>query len=101
MRNLPGSIGEYFALPPADHCDSFTLIAGTAAAFNVPQGAKYAMFASSGDFYAKYDGDATVPDDVSDGSAPELNPTMRYVNGVRKISVVAPADVTVTVSYYG
>lgn len=100
MKTLPGSIGEYFALPPSDHCDSRNLIAGAAEAFDVPDGAKYAMFASTGDFFASYTQAATVPGDVTNGSASELNPTMRYVNGVRQISVIAPADVTVTVSYY-
>jgi hypothetical protein len=100
MKALPGSIGEYFALPPSDHCDSLSLVAGTAGSFPVPPDAKFAMFASTGDFFANYSGNASVPNDVIDGSASELNPTMRYVNGLKFISVIAAADSIVTVSYY-
>jgi hypothetical protein len=100
MKALPGSIGEYFALPPSDYCNSRTLVAGTGESIPVPTGAKYAMFASTGDFFASYDKVAAVPADVADGTASELNPTMRYVNGVLSIGVIAAADTTITVSFF-
>lgn len=100
MKSLPGSIGEYFALPPADYCNSLTLIAGTQKTIDVPAVAKYVMFASTGDFFARYDGTAQVAGDVSNGTASELNPTMRYVNGIKQVSVIAAADCTITFSFY-
>ncbi len=100
MKVLPASIGEYFALPPSDHCNSLELVSGQAESVSIPDGAKYALFASTGDFYANYRTDADVPEDVTDGSASELNPTMRYVIGIQNISLVAPADCSVTISYF-
>ena len=100
MKILPTSIGEYFALPPSDYCNSHDLVAGQAETARVPEAAKYALFASSGDFYVNYSAEATVPEDVADGSAAELNPTMRYITGIASISLVAPADCNVTISYY-
>lgn len=100
MKILPTSIGEYFALPPSDYCNSIDLVSGQAESMTVPETAKYALFASSGDFYVNYSAVAAVPGDVTDGSAAELNPTMRYVTGINSISLVAPSDCNVTVSYY-
>lgn len=97
---LPNAAAEYFALPPSNYVDAKNLAAGAAETLAIPADAKYAMFSSTGDFFAAYDATATVPGDTADGSAPELNPTMRYINGRRTISVIAPADCKVTVSYY-
>lgn len=100
MKPLPGSIGEYFALPPSDYCNARHLIPGAGKPIDVPAGAKYVMFASTGDFFASYDRTAQVEDDVLDGTAPELNPTMRYVNGIKQINVSVTADCTITLSFY-
>lgn len=100
MRQLPNSIGEYFALPPSDYVNSVELTADQAESMAIPETAKYAQFASTGDFYVNYSTDAAVPEDVSDGSAAEMNPTMRYVLGITRLSLVAPADCAVTVSFY-
>jgi hypothetical protein len=100
MKTLPVSIGEYFALPPSDYCNAHDLVAGQAESVSVPDEARYALFSSTGDFYVNYRTAAALPEDVSDGSAAELNPTMRYVTGIQSLSLVAPADCSVTVSYY-
>lgn len=97
---LPNAARDFFALPPSDYVDARSLSAGVAESFAVPSGAKFAMFASTGDFYAAYDGTAAEATDISDGSASELNPTMRYISGKTNISVIAPSDCKITISFY-
>lgn len=100
MKTMPSSIGEYFALPPSDFCNSHSLSAGVAESAPVPNTAQYALFAATGDFYVGYGTTVAIPADILDGSSPELNPTMRYIAGFPYLSLIAPADCKVTVSYF-
>lgn len=89
------------ALRVPAYVDAKALGAGVAEAFAVPTGARYALFSSTTNFYAKYDGAATVPGDTADGSAAELNPATRYLGDqVSEISVIAPSAGVVTVMFY-
>lgn len=92
---------DAFAIRPADYVLSRSLAASTAESITVPTGGRYALFSATGDFYANYTTTATVPGDVTNGQASELNPSMRFVQGVTTISVIAPADCVVTVSFWG
>ncbi|MBX4215701.1 hypothetical protein KW797_02015 [Candidatus Parcubacteria bacterium] len=89
--------GSYALIYP-DYVLSLSLAASTAESFTVPTGpngskASYVSFASTCDFYANYKTTATVPGDVTDGTASALNPTVRYLKGeVTTISVITAAD---------
>lgn len=80
---------------------------GTAESVTPPAKAKRVVFSADGDFYARMDGTAAaVPAaDVSDGSAPELNPGVRNIsydnsNNPVAISLVSSAARIVTLMFY-
>lgn len=100
MRSLPRDLVTEFVIPPSDFVLSRALAADVAESFTVPAGAKYVVFSATGDFYANYSATATVPGDVTNGSASELNPTARDVSGVATISIIAQAITIVTASFY-
>lgn len=100
MRNMEVLQDGSFALRAPDYVDAKALAANTAEAFTVPSNARYVVFSATGDFYVSYTTTATVPGDTSDGTACELNPTIRYIPGVTTISVIAPATTILTAAYY-
>ena len=90
-----------FAIEPSKHTDARVLAANTAKSHNVPAGAQYVIFSATGNFYAKWDGAATVPNaDVTNGTASELNPTVRCIGGVKTIGLIAPQDTIITMSFF-
>lgn len=89
-----------FARPASDTINAKSLAAGVAETETVPAGATFVIFSSTADFYAKTNATATVPGDVADGTASELNPAMWTVTGGTTISVIAPAATVVTFTYY-
>jgi len=97
---LPNAAGDFFALPQSDWIDSRSLGIATAEVQTVPEGARFVLFASTTDFYAKMNAAAAVPADVVNGTASELNPTMRKVIGVATIGLISPAASIVTMSFY-
>lgn len=101
-KELPNAVKEYFAMPQSDWIDSKSLGIATAESFTVPANARFVLFSSTDDFYALFGTTPTaaVPADVTDGSASELNPTMRYINGAKQISIISPAACVVTASYF-
>ena len=101
LRNLEIVRGSDLPMiRPSDYVLSRSLASDTAESFTVPSGARFVMFAATGDFYVNYTTTATVPGDVTDGTASELNPAMRFINGVAAISVIAPANTVVTASFW-
>lgn len=111
IRNLSIVNDHSYALDVAstDWVDARVLAASTAEAHTVPtQGgktAKFVVFSSTDNFYAKYNKTAaaavaTVPGDTTDGTAAELNPTIRYLNDVVEISLVSAATPVVTMRFY-
>jgi len=66
-----------------DYRLSLSLASGTAEKFIVPSGAKYVVFGATEDFCVRYNtttnGSAAAFGDVTDGSACEINPTIRYL----------------------
>lgn len=102
MKKFPQAIRELSCLPPSDAVNAVSLSAGAAESIKVPDGARYVVLSCTDNFYARYDGTAAaVPGDVSDGTASELNPTMRDMQGVGTISVISPADCVLTAAFYG
>jgi len=67
----------------------------------VPSGARFVLFATTGNFFARPDGVVTVPGaSITDGTAGEINPTVWDVTVVTNIHIIASAATTVTLSFY-
>lgn len=62
----------------------------------------YVLFSATCNFYVKMGGAAAIPaSDVVDGSAPELNPSMRFLGGnVTTFGLISPDACVVTISFY-
>lgn len=92
-----------FALRPSNYVLARSLAASTAESFTVPTSprARFVLFSANGDFYANFTGTAAIPGDVTDGTAAELNPAMRFIpNDCTAISVIAPDATVVTASFW-
>ena len=87
-------------VPFSNYVLAKSLAASVAESFTVPAGAAYVVFSANGDFYAKVGGTATVPGDVTDGTASELNPTARACSPASTISVISPYATVVTAAFY-
>jgi hypothetical protein len=91
---------------PGDWVDAKVLAASTAEYVNVPTGAKYVIFSSTDDFYVKYNAvqagtsAATVPADTADGTACELNPTVRFLRGITELSLISEGTPKITMRFY-
>lgn len=95
------SADQNYAIEQSAYIDARVLAANTAEVHTVPSGKKYVVFSSTDDFFAKMDGAAAIPaTDVTDGSASELNPGVRYIVGVATIGLKAPRACTVVMSFY-
>lgn len=106
---LAGTMNEIEVQPlplgsfkPAQFINARVLAAGVAETHTFATGCAYVFFASDGDWYARWDGSAAaVPAaDVTDGTASELNPTLRYVVGQATVSMIAPVATIITISCY-
>ena len=102
MEGERGANGEQtFARSAPRHIDSRVLAANVAESHTVPAGAKFVLFSSDGDFYARPDATAAIPaDDVTDGSGSEINPVAWDLTGVSAIGLIASATRIVTLSFY-
>lgn len=98
-----------FALNCPSSVISRSLIANTAVNISVSDLADsngilptYLNFSGNGNFYVLWNGTgASVPGNISDGTAPELNPSVRKItNGITQFSIVAPVDMILTISLY-
>jgi hypothetical protein len=97
---LPNAVKEFFAVPQSDYINGKVLAAGAAETIAVPDGAKWVLFASTADFFAKIGGTAAVVSDSDSGDASELNPTMRYLGGATAIGVISESDCKLTAAFY-
>ena len=85
---------------PSKYVNAYVL-GGAATAVTIPTGAKIAMFSCDGDFYINFAAAAVIPvADLTDGTASELNPTTRHIDGYTAFSVIASAACVLTVAYY-
>ncbi len=108
LKNINVQADGSYALQADTMCDARVLAANTAETFTLDENVSHVVFSATSDFYVRYTADddesdntATVPSsDVTDGTASELNPTVRYVQSINKISVIAPAACTVTLLQY-
>ena len=69
-----------------------------------PAGAMIIVFSKSsptGNFYCRFDNAVAVPSgDITDGSAGEVNPTMRSLVGATTINLVSDATMNVTLAFF-
>lgn len=92
-------------MTPTTYTAVRTLAADTAEYINVPTGAKYAVFGSSGTFACRYNaaqagtGAASFAD-ATGGDTIEINPTVRYLSGITELSVIAKGDVYISVTFF-
>ncbi len=102
---IANSKNQAFALKQSSWIDARVLAANVAETFQAPALARYVLFSSTGDFFCKIAPASTaaaVPAaDVTDGTAAELNPAMRYLDGERPyISLIASATTAVTMQFF-
>lgn len=89
-------------VPIPSHTVVIQLAPGTGRSLTVPAGAKMALFSATGNFWLKAGAVPLLPvADILDGSAPELNPAGRKVEGVTSLGLVAPAACAVSIGFYG
>ena len=102
LRVFPESGGAYSSfLPEAPtYVNAKSLAASTAESFTVPTGAVRVIFSATCNFYANPTTTATVPGDVTNGSASMLNPNGWGVRDVTTISVIAPTTCVITAAFY-
>ena len=96
VRPLSIQSNGSFALQahPDNWVNSLALAASTAEYVTVPTGARYVVFGATVDFFVKYNATvvgtgSAVPTDITNGSANECNPTIRYLGDqVAEIGVI-------------
>lgn len=81
---------------------SRALAASVAEDITPPAGSSYVIFSCTGNFYVQPYATATVPADVTDGTASELNPSGYEfnTNNLPTFSVIAPAACVITAAFY-
>jgi hypothetical protein len=93
-------------VPSTDGVMARSLAAATAESIAVPGGARYVRLAATQDIFATYrSGIATIPGDVTDGSASELLPYgrehWRFLGSeVTSISVIGSSTPIVTATFF-
>lgn len=90
-----------YSIPFSDYVNVQALAAGVAETVNLPSNAKFIIFSSTGDFYARINGTAVIPaGDITDGTGSEINPIIRSLVGVTSLSIIAPSGCQVTMAFY-
>ena len=87
----------------SDYVNTYVLSALTTATVTVPTGATIVAFSATAPFYATFGTTSTtvVPTaNITNGTGAVLNPTVRSINGVSVMGLIAPTSAVVTVSYY-
>lgn len=82
----------------SDNIVSGRLTGGTTYNINVPDGAKYVLFASNGSFYFKNGSNVEIPNVLGNSDA-ELNPTGRAIKA-DVISIASINDIHISISFY-
>lgn len=88
-----------YALRMPGYVQSMSLAAGVAESYSKPAGVNTVYFSGTANFYVNYATAASIPGDLTDGTASELNPTVRYVQGVTSISLISPSNCVVTMGW--
>jgi len=102
VQSYDGNRFSSGAYQPSDTVYALVLLAGVAQEVTVPDNGAIALFNGTGDFWVQYNNDAEVPvASITDGSASELNPTLRSLSGTTTISVIAEANCKVSIAFFG
>lgn len=91
-----------FALGVPTFVNASVLGIATAETVTVATDCNIIVFSANADFYVRWDGGtAAVPSgDVTDGTASELNPTVRRMTKGGSFSIISPAATIVTYALY-
>ncbi len=87
--------------PPCSMGLAVILTAGTPRLIAVPTNARLVLFNATQAFWARFGMAVTLPTvDILDGTAPELNPAGRRLDGISQIGLVAATDSIVNLLFY-
>lgn len=96
-----------FAIGAEEYINNRVLVANTAQTFTIPTGAKRVSFNNTENIWVAYtfagydDKTAVVPSvNVTDGSGQVLNPKIRHLGKVSKISIISPVACLVSLAYF-
>jgi hypothetical protein len=94
--------GALLGINRPTYTSSCTLAANTAESITVPAGAKKVFLNGTVDFYANFITTATIPGDVTDGTASLLLNTPMFISleGAATISVISAYVCNVSASFY-
>lgn len=88
-------------IPVSDCRQAVVLAAGETKILATPTGATMVLINATSNVWVRFGGAAAVPTaDITDGSAPELNPGPRYIKGCSSIGFAAAQPCKVAISFY-
>ncbi len=97
----PGGRGDIAAIDRPTYVDVRVLAASVEEIHTVPADANYVVFSALGEFWVAYDTTVAIPAvDITDGTAPELNPGARWIKGVTLIHLISPVATKVMMSFF-
>lgn len=97
VRKANGS----FAITAPKYVNAVSLSANTAKIMTQPLRGDYVFFSAAAPFYVNFYATATVPGDVSDGTASDLSPTQVWIpSDIIAISIISPTAQIVTGKFY-
>lgn len=106
VRHPIGRCPATLFLPAAIFSNAYKVLAATQEDLFPPAGASFAQFSAEADFFATFSWSATptapvIPvADVTDGTAPFLNPVRVALTGVQSISLISATNQIIAITYY-
>jgi len=101
LKFFRGQAGDQTYAIKQGTVNNYVLAATVNKAVTAPEGANYAIFASTADIWVRVGGVAAVPSgDVTDGSGSELNPVIRRVESGGTIGVISEYAAKVSITFY-
>lgn len=92
---------DAFARRFSDEVDVVFFSGAGTATYTLETGYDYVVLSATADFFVRPDAATTVPTaNVTDGTAPHLNPTQMNISGVTSLGFAVSAACTITVEYY-
>ncbi|WP_029008336.1 hypothetical protein [Azospirillum halopraeferens] len=89
------------AVDPSSHRLAVVLTAGGSRTVAVPAGARFVLINATGPLWVQYGAAATVPAaDITNGTAPELNPAARWIEGITTLGLAAPGACAASLAFY-
>lgn len=104
VTKLGKPVVAFSVLEQSDYIDAVVLAANTVETKAIPANKNFVLMSCSGgfDFYCKFANESiAIPAaDIANGTAPELNPVMRAINGKSFASFISANACVITLSYY-